>query len=208
MILEQLVKIINIIGPYILTFMAIFLESFPIIGAFVPGGVIILFFVGTLSRIGYLNPVLTFFVCIFASLIVDNFGYRLGKRNGQKWIHKYSKYILIKKNFIYSLSNLLKKHPTKLLLFGKFNPATRSMIPFLSGMKKTPFKRFVSLNIINTFFWVTTFFGMGYIFGTGIKTATYLGKIVVIGTVIFLVGGYFIYLIRDIIRRKRNGTNK
>ncbi len=208
MIVENIIKQTTSTFPYLGIFIALFLESFPFLGALIPGGIIVIFFVGTLARRGYLNPWLTFLVCVLASFSVDLFGYFLGRKRGEALIHKYSKYLLIKKEFLHKLADILKRHPKRLLILGKFNPATRSIVPFMSGMKKIPSEQFILYSLVNTLLRAGIFFGLVFLFGKGVQTATWLGKMAVIGTIALFLIGYFIYLIRDIVRKKKNGANK
>jgi len=190
-------------SKYILILIVLFIESFPFIGALIPGGAVVVFVTGTLSRINYLNTFLAFTTCVFASLSIDIFGFYIGRKKGEYLIHKYSRYLLVKKEFIHKLAELIRRHPIKLLLFGKFNPATRSIAPFMIGMKSMSGKKFVLLSTVNSFLWISVFFGLGFIFGDGIKVATIIGKWAVIITFILFVLGYITYLIWGVIKRKR-----
>jgi membrane-associated protein len=178
-------------------FIAIFAESLPFIGALVPGGVIVLFLAGLFSKTGHLNIFVSLAVCFLASFTIDLYGYHIGKKKGEEWIHKYSKLILIKKDFLHKIADLLKKHPTRLLIVGKFNPATRSMTPFMAGMKGVDYSKFRKITLLNSLIWVTIFFGLGYLIGTGMGYVEFLGKFAIIFSLGLFFAAYILYLVKE-----------
>ncbi len=191
----------------IFLFVALFLESFPLFGALVPGGAILIFIAGMFSKFGTLNGIITLTVCIGASISADIFGYWIGITKGDRWVNRYSRFLLIKSSFIYAIAEKLKNHPKKALILGKFNPATRSIMPLLVGIKKIKWENFIITSIISSIIWVTTFFLIGFAFGKGIGIITFLGKLAIIVTFISFLLIYFVYLIRQAIKKK-NGNNK
>lgn len=191
----------------ILLFIALFLESFPLFGAIIPGGAILIFIAGMLSKVGEINIFISFVVCVCASFLADMVGYRIGYSKGEAWVDKYSKFILIRSSFIHAIAGKLNNHPKKALIFGKFNPATRSIIPLLIGIKKLPWANLVLISLMSSVIWVSVFFTLGFIFGKGVGTITLLGKISIIGTVIFFFLLYFIYLLRQAIRNSPNNKD-
>jgi membrane-associated protein len=198
-----LTYLITVLISEIFIFLAVFAESIPFIGALVPGGVIIVFLAGGFAKAGYLPIITTFVVCFFASFTIDLFGYWVGKVRGEKILHKYSKYVLVKKDFLHRIADLLREHPTKLLIGGKFNPATRSIAPFMAGLKYLEFKKFVTISIISSLLWVSVFYLLGMLVGKGLTTAKLLGKWAVIITFIIFLILYLVYLIRQLIKKRR-----
>jgi membrane-associated protein len=199
----EIYTIFSILFFQVIFFIAIFAEALPFIGALVPGGAIALFLAGLFTKTGDGSFWLTWVVCFGASFSSDLYGYHLGKTWGERWIHKYSKYVLIKKEFLHRIADLLKQHPGKLLIFGKFNPVTRSIAPFMSGMKKIGPNKFRLLSIINSALWVSVFMGSGYLIGRGIDSIRFVARIVIITTIMLFILGYSFYLIREKIRKKR-----
>ena len=189
-------------------FIAIFAESIPFIGGFIPGGIIVLFLGGLFSRFGYLNIGVTLIVCFLASYSIDLFGYYLGKNKGRKLIHKYAKYFLIKRELVNKISALLRKHPTRISIISKFNPATRSIIGFTAGVSHVNFKKYRKVSMISSASWVIVFVGIGYLFGTGLESARMLGRIAAVVTFILLVGFYLLYLCRECWRKKLKKQKK
>lgn len=184
-------------------FVAIFAESVPFIGALIPGGAIILFLAGFYSRFGSLNIYVTWLVCFLASYSIDLFGYYVGKRWGNKWISKYSKYFMIRECFIHKLADILKKHAVKGLVIGKFNPATRSMGPFVAGMKELEYQKFNKISLLASALWVTFFVWIGYFVGSGVEKISLYGKIAIVLTICGFLFLYFTYLIIHKLREKK-----
>lgn len=178
-------------------FLAIFIEGSPFIGALIPGGIIALFFAGVFSRIGTLNLYFSLISAFAGTLSIDFISYYLGSRHGEKTIHKYSKYILVKREFIHKIADLIKIHPYKTLIFGKFNPATRAVAPFMAGMKHIGKTKYIIINILASASWVSALMFAGYFFGGGFKIIKFIEGWLMYSTIIFFIFAYIFYLVYD-----------
>lgn len=200
---EEVIKNFSYAG----IFFILFLESLPFIGIILPGGLFFIFFVGILSRVGYLNPIISFIICFIASVSADLTGYFIGKKKGESIIKKSSEIFFIDKVFFNKIANISKNNPKKTSLLGKFNPFSRSIVPFIHGMKNLNKKYFIFLSLIGSFFCVGIFWGIGFILGKGIKTAKYINKMLFLYTLILMILIYSYIFLRKIIKNK-NGFNK
>ena len=180
---------------YLFIFFAIFLEGLPFIGAFIPGGSIIIFFTGFFSKLGYLNLWVAMLVCFLASVLVDTLGYFLGRCFDRKFLHIIGKKILIRRHVMKKISKLIEGHTGKALIFGRLNPATRSIAPFLVGSHNVKFSKFIFFNIIGGILWVSLFAFLGYVFGSSYQIAEECEKYIIITTILLIVGFYIYYLI-------------
>ena len=84
---------------YLLVFVLLFLESLPFIGAFIPGGILVLFLGGFIARLGFMNLWIMMGVAFLASVSIDCFGYYLGRCSGKKFLHRPFKYLFLTSAF-------------------------------------------------------------------------------------------------------------
>ena len=50
-------------------------------------------------------------------------------------------------------------------MIGRFLPIIRTFVPFVAGIGRMPYLRFLSFSILGTFLWVVSFVLAGYFFG-------------------------------------------
>jgi membrane-associated protein len=180
---------------YILVFVLLFVESLPFIGAFIPGGIIILFLGGFISRWGFMNLWVLIGVAFCASISIDTFSYLLGRYSGEEFLQKHRKYLLVRKTSIERIGRIVHGHTGKALVFGRLNPVTRAIAPFIVGTQNVKATKFMIFNVIGGALWVTLFAFLGYIFGNHFLLAKSLEKWIVGVTIALAVGfyGYYLY---------------
>jgi membrane-associated protein len=188
---------------YIILFIAIFLDSLPFIGAFIPGGSIAIFFAGVFSKLGFFNLALVIAVCFIASVSIDIFGFFLGRYSSGKALYKYSKHFYIKKELIEKVGSLVHKHTGKALIIGRLNPATRSIAPFVVGNHKVKFSKFLVFSMVGGFLWVVLCAFLGYILGNSYKLAASFEKYILIITTLLLIGLYTYYILGFSSKKKK-----
>jgi len=191
---------------YLLVFLSTLFEASPLIGIFVPGSIII-FFAGFAAKLQLMSYKLVVFLAILGAILGDLAGYLFGRYWGSKFLHKYGKYFLIRKEYIEKSCEIVHAHTGKSLIFGRLNPITRSVAPLIVGTHKVNFGRFMIFNIIGGALWGFIFVSLGYIFGNSYQFALTYEKYVVIATVILMLGYYLYYFIRMLLEKK-NGKEK
>ena len=148
---------------YLFLFIIVFCETGLVVTPFLPGDSII-FAAGALSAMGSLN-VSAFFITFFlAAVIGDTVNYHIGQKIGNKILEKENlKYI--KKEYIIKAHKFYEKHGSITIVIGRFIPIIRTFVPFVAGMGKMHYLKFIGYNILGGFLWVTLFLGGGYFFG-------------------------------------------
>jgi membrane-associated protein len=156
--------LISTFGPltYIILFAIIFFETGLVFLPFLPGDSL-LFLSGTFAATGALNYFILFFLLIFAAVIGDSVNYFFGKFIGEKFFLKHK---LIKKVHLDRASEFYEKHGGKAIILARFVPIVRSVAPFVAGVSKMNYAKFLSFNIIGGVAWVSIFLTLGYFFGT------------------------------------------
>lgn len=196
-------------GGYWLLFFVSMVEGIPLIGTLIPGNTLI-GVAGFFAYMKVLNLWYVFTLAFLGALTGDVFGYVLGKRYGYDTLVSLGRYFLIKKEHIDAARALVVKHTGKSIIIGRFNPVTRSLMPFIMGSSGVHMKLFWLYNIIGCFIWVAVTISIGYVSGAGyLLAAKFLGSFVLIGVIIvlLLVWGYrFINTRAHIFRRYELGT--
>lgn len=193
---------------YVVVFVALFLESFPFIGAFVPGGLIALLACGFLAKLGYFSLWKVVLVGIGASVSVDIFGYWFGRSRAKGFFCRRSKIFLVKRKTIERVMGVVHGHVGKSLIFGRMNPITRSIAPFVVGNERVGFLKFLFFSVIGSFLWIVCFMFLGYILGNSYEVIAVAERYILwVGLV--LLGGFYVYWLGNLFKEyfgKKNGV--
>ncbi len=147
---------------YIILFFIIFAETGFVITPFLPGDSLI-FAAGAIAALGTLNPFLLFAIIGLAAVLGDTANYWIGHFFGEKMIT--NPRLPIKQAHIDKTNAFYQKHGGKTIILARFVPIVRTFAPFVAGIGKMDYKKFISFNIIGGITWVAIFTFMGYFFG-------------------------------------------
>ena len=184
---------------YVVVFVAVFIESFPFLGAFIPGGLIALLICGFLSKLGYFALWKVVLVGVAACVAVDVFGYWFGRNMAKGFLHRRSKIFLVKHTTIDKVVKIVHGHTGKSLIFGRMNPITRSIAPFIVGNERVGFLKFLFFSLLGSFIWVVCFMFLGYVLGNSYEVVARAEQYILwIGIV--LLGGFYAYWIGNLFK--------
>jgi membrane-associated protein len=150
------------LGSYVILFFIIFFETGIVFFPFLPGDSL-LFLLGTFASQGSLDIIVLMVTLSLAGIIGDSVNYAMGKYMGEKVFLKKG---LIKKEHLDKAKEFYKKYGGKTIVFARFVPIVRTIAPFVAGMGKMEYGRFLSFNVIGGVAWVCIFLLMGYFFGS------------------------------------------
>lgn len=170
---------------YMVLFAVVFAETGLLVGFFLPGDSF-LFTIGVVAGAGDLDIVTICALLVVASILGDQCGYFLGNRAGVTiFDRKDSRFF--KRQFITDTEAFYQKHGGKTLIYAKFVPIIRTFAPFMAGVGKMPYLRFLRFNVVGGLAWVIAVVVAGFYLGQFALVRRHFEKIVLLVVVISVV---------------------
>jgi membrane-associated protein len=149
---------------YMILFVVIFCETGLVITPFLPGDSL-LFAAGTFAALGSLKVGWLLLVLSAAAVIGDTANYWIGHIIGPKAFHK-EKARFFKKEYLDRTHQFYEKYGAETIIIARFVPIIRTFAPFVAGIGKMSYWKFISYNVIGGVGWVAVFVFGGYFFGS------------------------------------------
>ena len=123
---------------------------------------IIMPFSGFLSSTSKLDPFLVTLSGSLGNLIGSLLTYYLGIKAGRKFILRYGKYILFKKEHLEITENLFKRYGERISFVGRLLPGIRTYVSLPAGIGKSNFTKFIIYTFAGSIVWnsMLTYVGM------------------------------------------------
>jgi membrane-associated protein len=169
---------------YLLLAAVVFAETGLLVGLFLPGDSL-LFTVGVVAGAGKLDIAGICALLTAASIIGDQSGYFLGYRTGPS-IFSRPDSLLFKQEYVTRAQAFYEKNGGKTLIYAKFVPVVRTFVPFMAGVGRMRYARFLAFNIVGGVGWVLSMTLAGYNLG-GVEIVRRNFEKVVIGIVLVSV---------------------
>ena len=147
---------------YAILFGIIFMETGVVFTPFLPGDSL-LFAAGALAALGNLNIFALVGLLFVAALIGDTSNYWIGHFFGEQIVDHPK--IPINEEHIKKTEAFFKKYGGKTIIFARFMPIVRTFTPFVAGVGKMGYKKFISYSIFAAALWVSVATFSGYFFG-------------------------------------------
>jgi len=163
LLIQLLSRVITGWWGYALLAGIVFAESGLLVGLFLPGDSL-LFTVGVVAGAGELDIVQICALLVVFSVLGDQSGYLLGRRTGPR-IFVRPDSLLFKHEYVTRTSQFYEKHGGKTLIYAKFVPIVRTFAPFMAGVGRMQYTRFLSFNVIGGLGWVLSMTLAGYFLG-------------------------------------------
>jgi membrane-associated protein len=176
-LIQLLSQVITGWWGYLLLAGIVFAESGLLVGLFLPGDSL-LFTVGVVAGAGELNIVQICGLLVVFSILGDQSGYVLGRHSGPRiFVRKDS--LLFKQKYVTVTHQFYEKHGGKTLIYAKFVPIVRTFAPFMAGVGRMQYSRFVSFNVIGGLGWVLSMTLAGFYLGQFPLIRVHFEKVVI-----------------------------
>ncbi|MGD1093137.1 MAG: VTT domain-containing protein [Bryobacteraceae bacterium] len=193
-LIHLLSQVITGSAGYALLGAIVFAETGLLVGLFLPGDSL-LFTVGVVAGAGQLDIVSICALLTIASVVGDQSGYFLGWRTGAA-IFRRPDSLLFKQEYVSRTREFYEKNGGKALIYAKFVPIVRTFAPFMAGVGRMRYSRFLSFNVVGGIGWVLSMTLAGYEFG-GVTIVRQNFEKVVIGIVLVSVMPMVIHYLRS-----------
>lgn len=148
---------------YAILFLVVFCETGFVVTPFLPGDSL-LFAAGTFAAQGAFDIKTLFVLLCIAPLCGDNVNYWIGYFVGPKIFHK-EKVRFLNKKHLERTHRFYERHGGKTIIIARFMPIIRTFAPFVAGIGRMAYWRFLSYSVAGAILWVTLFVLGGYFFG-------------------------------------------
>jgi membrane-associated protein len=150
---------------YPILFAVIFCETGLVVTPFLPGDSL-LFAVGALAAVdtsGTLNAPLLFVLLAVAAVLGNTLNYQIGRAIGPPAFS--GRYRLLKVEYLRKTEEFFLRYGGLAVALSRFMPIIRTFAPFVAGVGRMPYARFVGYNLLGGTLWVALFIWGGYLFG-------------------------------------------
>lgn len=148
---------------YGIIFLIVFCETGLVITPFLPGDSII-FATGALASEDMMEIFTLLIIFFLAAVLGDTVNYYIGKKIGTSILEK-GNIKFINKEYLNKAHRFYEKHGSIAIVIGRFIPIIRTFVPFIAGIGKMSYSKFITYNMLGGFLWVSLFLGGGYFFG-------------------------------------------
>lgn len=174
-------------GPwlYAVLFIVIFAETGIVVFPFLPGDSI-LFIVGTVIAAAGLDVHVLVAVLAIAAIAGDSVNYAVGHVIGPRVFHRPDSRWL-KREYLLRTQAFYDRYGGVTIIVARFVPIIRTFAPFLAGVARMSYRRFLAYNVIGGGLWVALLVYAGYLFGNVPWVKNNLSTIVVAIVIVSLI---------------------
>ena len=148
---------------YAILFAIIFMETGFVVLPFLPGDSL-LFVAGAVAAAGGMDVQVLAATLIAAALCGDNVNYWTGRFLGPK-VFKHEGSRWLKQDNLDRTHAFMEKHGPKAIVIARFVPIVRTFVPFVCGIGRLTYARFLGFSVLGALLWVGLLVPTGYFFG-------------------------------------------
>jgi membrane-associated protein len=150
---------------YPILFGVIFAETGLVVTPFLPGDSL-LFAVGALAAVDTSGTLRAPWVSLLlgtAAVLGNMVNYSIGRAVGPPAFS--GRYRLLRVEYLRRTEEFFRRHGGLAIVLSRFMPIIRTCAPFVAGIARMPYGRFLAYNLVGGFAWVLLFVWGGYLFG-------------------------------------------
>lgn len=172
--------IIQNLIPYLLLYKYVTVFAISFLAAFIvpiPSGNILMI-ASAFSKAGYFNFYLVILISIVANILGDNLGYWFARFYGERILSKVGFKRILESRKFKELEEKYRTHPGFIIFISRFEVLSTLSINLLSGISKTPYRKYLIHESIGSVSQVCVYGTIGYVFYTGWESMnTITGKV-------------------------------
>jgi membrane-associated protein len=148
---------------YAILFVIVFCETGLVVTPVLPGDSL-LFAVGALCGLGTLDLLVSMLVLLVAAILGDTVNYWIGAWAGPQVFRKKNSRWLNPRH-LERTHEFMERYGGKAVIIARFVPIVRTFVPFVAGVGRMSYGRFMMYNVVGAIAWVCCFVPAGYFFG-------------------------------------------
>ena len=182
---------------YAILFAIVFMETGFVVMPFLPGDSL-LFVAGAVAAAGGMDVQIVAATLIVAALCGDNVNYWIGRFLGPK-VFKFEGSRWLKQENLDRTHAFMERHGPKAIIIARFVPVVRTFVPFVCGIGRLTYGRFLGFSVLGAVIWVGLLAPAGYFFGNLPVVKNNLTAVILLIVLISVLPG-----IIEFIRHKRS----
>ncbi|HKW93608.1 MAG TPA: DedA family protein [Methylomirabilota bacterium] len=151
------------VWTYLILFLIVFCETGLVVTPFLPGDSL-LFAVGTFAALGALDVGLVILLLSVAATLGDSVNYAIGYRLGPRVFRREGVRFLNRKH-LERTHDFYERYGAKTIVIARFVPIVRTFAPFVAGIGRMNYGRFLFYNVAGGVGWIVILVLAGYLFG-------------------------------------------
>lgn len=161
----RLLDLVQLYGTwvYAILFLVIFAETGLVVMPFLPGDSL-LFAIGALAAAGVLDPALSAALIVSAAFLGDNVNYWAGRTIGPRVFAKEDSFFF-RRSYLEKTEAYYNRYGSRTVVIARFVPIVRTFAPFVAGIGRMHYLRFIGFSALGSLLWVAICLGGGYLFG-------------------------------------------
>lgn len=190
---------------YLLLYKYITIFSIAFLAAFIvpiPSGNVLMAS-GAFASVGYLDIYIVVVLSIVGNILGDNLGYLISRKYGEKVLSFIGLRKILQSKKFKNLEISFNKNPGFIIFISRFEILSTLSINLLSGLSKTPYKKYLYHEIAGSISQVIFYSFIGYFFANSWESiGSTIGRVGII--VIFILILFFVGLSRKTLIKKFN----
>ncbi|MDD3530505.1 MAG: DedA family protein [Gallionellaceae bacterium] len=177
---------------YGLLFLIVFMETGFVVTPFLPGDSL-LFVAGAVAAAGGMELPLVMLVLVTAALCGDNVNYWVGRLAGPRLFRREDGRWLKRENLDRTHA-FMERHGPKAIVIARFVPIVRTFVPFVCGLGRLTYARFLVFSVFGALLWVGLLVPAGFLFGNLAVVKENLTAVILLIVALSLMPGLIEYL--------------